>query len=205
MSPADLCGSASVFAGLPSATGPGRGVVATERIGLGIVGVTARKAHSETVRRHVRERFGIDLPNGPQRTCSDAVAAVGVAPESWWISCENANSDFAPSVRAAVGRYAAVVDLSDAYAVLRLSGPDLRAALAKLVPIDLHERRFKPGDVAQTVAAHMGVTLWRLSDGQTQRPTIEMCVGRSFAVSLYQALRESAAEFGFVFESDQNV
>jgi sarcosine oxidase subunit gamma len=34
------------------------------------------------------------------------------------------------------------------------------------MPIDFHDRIFKPGDVAITQAAHLGFFVWRLPNGE---------------------------------------
>jgi sarcosine oxidase subunit gamma len=107
-------------------------------------------------------------------------------------------NEFAASLQEEIGSLAAVSDQSDGYAVLRLTGPMLRNALAKIVPIDLHSRAFKPGDVASTVASHMGVTLWRLPDGPDGSTVVEIAVFRSLAGSFWHALSLSAAEFGLI-------
>lgn len=198
MSVSDLC-PVSAFAGLPATKGSGGGLIATERE-LGIARVTARSRQRALLERLFHERYGIALPSGPRRACRRDVAAAGVAPESWMVTCESAGNDFAASLRSACGAHASIVDLSDACAVLRLAGPCVRATLAKLLALDLHERRFAPGDVAQTVAAHMSVTLWRLEQAQRGPAMFEICVGRSLAHELYGAIRDSAAEFGFEFE-----
>jgi heterotetrameric sarcosine oxidase gamma subunit len=95
-----------------------------------------------------------------------------------------------------IGSTATVTDQSDGYAVLRLAGPRLRDTLAKIISIDLHSRAFKSGDVASTVASHMGVTLWRLDDEPDGSPVFEVAVFRSLAGSFWAALSQSAAEFG---------
>lgn len=192
-------GPVSAFAGLPTAAGTGGGVVATERDGLGIAHVTARNARTAALGQLIQERFRIALPDGPRRLCSGEVAVAGIGPDSWLVTCENGGNAFAAGLRESFARHAAVVDLSDAYVVLRLTGARLREALAKLLPIDLHARSFRAGDVAQTVAAHMAVVLWRLEDSRGEA-AIELAAGRSFAHSLYRAIRDSAAEFGFELE-----
>jgi len=93
---------------------------------------------------------------------------------------------------------ASVSDQSSGYALLRLTGPKLRDALAKMLPIDLHERAFATGDVASTLASHVGVTLWRLEDGADGSPVFEIAMFRSLAGSFWHALTSSAAEFGLV-------
>lgn len=190
----------SGFAGLPTVAGTGSGVVATEREGLGIAHVTARNARTAALGQVIRERYRLDLPDGPRRVCNGEVAVAGIGPGSWLLTCENAGNAFAAGLREPLENHAAVVDLSDAYVVLRLTGPRLRETLAKLVPIDLHARSFKAGDVAQTVAEHMSVVLWRLEDSAPGEAAFELAAGRSYAHSLYRSVRDSAAEFGFSLE-----
>ena len=92
-----------------------------------------------------------------------------------------------------LGKRAMIADQSDGRCVLRLRGMKAREVLAKGIGIDLHARAFKPGDVALTLAAHVGVQLWQLDDA----PTYEIAVARSLAGSLWAWLSASAAEFGY--------
>lgn len=194
------CGPLCAFAGLPAIAGSGDGVVAKERDGLGIARITARDRQLSALERLVERRLHLALPSGARRTGSGEVAAAGIGPECWLMTCENAGNAFAIDLRDSIGAHAAVVDLSDACVMLRLAGASVREALAKLVPVDLHERSFQVDDVAQTVAEHMAVTLWRLRDSSRGEAVFEISVGRSLARSLHGAIRDSAAEFGFVFE-----
>jgi sarcosine oxidase subunit gamma len=92
---------------------------------------------------------------------------------------------------------ASVSDQSDGYTLIRLSGACVRDTLAKLIPIDVHARAFQAGQVASTVAAHIGVTLWRLPDESDQAPVFELLMFRSLTRSFWHALAEAAAEHGF--------
>lgn len=190
----------SALAGLPVTAGTGDGVVARERDGLGVARITARDRQLAALERLVERRFHLALPRAPRRTSSGQLGAAGIGPECWLMTCESAGNAFAIDLRESIGAHAAVVDLSDAFVTLRLAGARVRETLAKLVPVDLHERSFQVNDVAQTVAGHMAVTLWRLGDLNRGDAVFEICVDRSHARSLHGALRESAAQFGFVFE-----
>jgi sarcosine oxidase subunit gamma len=77
---------------------------------------------------------------------------------------ERGGSEFAATLMKDLNGVASVADQSDAYVLIRLSGERVRDALAKLIPIDIHPRAFTVGDAATTVAALIGVTLWRLAD-----------------------------------------
>jgi sarcosine oxidase subunit gamma len=92
---------------------------------------------------------------------------------------------------------ASVSDQSDGYTLIRLSGTHVRDALAKLVPIDVHPRAFKVGDVASTVASHVGVTVWRMPDEPDSTAVFEVILFRSLTRSFWHALAEAAGEYGF--------
>lgn len=184
------------FAGLPVASSPGRGVILHDRDGLGLATVLARKNAAETLPHRLRERFGIDLPRGPKRSSAGDVALIGTGPGAWLASKERGGNAFSVELREAIGDLASISDQSDGHAVLRLSGPKVRNTLYKLVPVDVHPSAFTIGHVAATVAAHIGVTLWRLDDGPDGSPVFEIAVYRAYAESFWHALTDSAAEFG---------
>jgi methylglutamate dehydrogenase subunit D len=188
----------SSFAGLPTAVGSGGGVLAAEHCGLGIARIVARRGQGASLAALFRGRFGVEPPNGPRRASHGEVAIAGVGPQTWLATRDGAGNGFADSLRPLLGDCAAVADQSDAYAILRLTGPRVRAALAKLIPIDIHPRSFHVNSVAQTLCGYVNVTLWRLEDAAQGDPVFEIWVGRSLAVSLHQAISHGAAEFGFV-------
>lgn len=193
----------SPFANLPLTSAPGRAVVATDRDGLAIARITARKGRLAALTSRVRERFGVELAQGPRRVEANGVAFVTVGVETWLAVAERgfASADkFAASVREAIDELAAVSDQTGSYAVLRLTGPRLADALAKFVPLDLHPRVFDPGSAASTIASHVAVTLWRLPDGPAGLPVFEIAAPRSYASSFWHVVVESAAEFGLVRE-----
>ena len=197
--PADI--TTSALAGLPATAGSGGGVVAAERDGLGIARIAARRGHAGRMSELFRANFGIEPPSGPRCTTRGGVGIAGIGPDTWLATRDPAGSAFAQSLRSLLGECASVSDQSDAYVILRLAGPAVRAALAKLVPIDIHPRSFRVGDVAQTLCGYVNVTLWRLEDVDTGDPAFEIWTGRSFAASLHQAISHGAAEFGFVRQS----
>ena len=188
------------FEGLPVLSAAGRGVIATDRDGLGLATVLVRKGRADALSQRVRDLFGIQLAQGPRLIGAGDLAFAGTGPGAWLAIRESGGNAFASSLRDAIGDLASVSDQSDGYAVLRLSGPKLRETLAKIVPIDVHQRAFAPGDVASTVASHMGATLWRLQDAGDGSPVFELAVFRSLAVSFWHALSEAAAEFGLAVD-----
>jgi sarcosine oxidase subunit gamma len=168
-------------------------VVVTDRDGLGLATVLARKGKTAALAERVRQRFAIDLPRGPKRVANGAVTFAGTGPEAWLATAERGDG-FTAALRDALGDLASVSDQSGGTAVLRLAGPRVRDALAKGVMIDLHPRAFAAGDVAVTAAAHVGFTLWRLADDPAGA-VFEIAVARSLADSFWHWLAASAAEF----------
>ncbi|MEA3142414.1 MAG: methylglutamate dehydrogenase subunit, partial [Gammaproteobacteria bacterium] len=158
-----------------------------------------RKDAATALARHLQAHFNCALPTSPRRTCGNDIAVMGIGPGSWLAMRENGGNDFASSLKPILGPFAAISDQSDAYGVFRLTGPNLRAALSKLVPIDIHDRAFKVGDVAETIAGHIGLLFWRLDD-TAGSPVFDIAVARSFSVSLRHTLIQSAAEFELAWE-----
>jgi methylglutamate dehydrogenase subunit D len=197
--PADIATSA--FAGLPTTIGSGRGVIVSEREGLGIARVAARRGQAARVAQLLRSQFDLEPPNLPRRASRADVAIAGIGPQAWLITRDGAGNAFAQFLQGLLGDSASVSDQSDAYVILRLTGPRVRAALAKLIPIDIHPESFRTGHVAQTVCGYVNVTLWRLQETPQSAEVFEIWVGRSLAVSLHQAISHGAAQFGFVRES----
>jgi len=184
------------FTNLPLSSTSAPGVLVSSRDGLGIATLRARKGRVGALAQLTRTRFGIELPAGLNRTAVGSIAFASIGPAAWLATCEQGGNAFAASLEEAFGGLASVTDQSDGYAVLLMTGPKVRDALAKLLPIDVHPRAFKQGDVASTVAAHVSVTLWRLVDAADGSPVFELAVFRSFASSFCHALSINAAEFG---------
>ncbi len=185
------------FAGMSVAPPTNPDVIASDRDGLGFAMVLARKNKGAALSQRIREYFHIELPQGPHRTSAGDLALAGTGPGAWLATRDRGGNAFALSLMEAIGDLACVSDQSDGYAVLRIGGPKVRETLAKMFSIDLHPRAFKPGDVAVTVAAHIGATIWRLEDSDGAA-AFEVAVFRSLAAGFWHALADSAAEFGFV-------
>ena len=171
----------------------GTGLVIEERTDIALASVIAKRGKREPLAAAVSTAYGVTLPNGPRRAASGPFAFAGTGPEQWLASAEGAEAaGFAAKLRARIGLFAAVLDQSDARLVLRLSGPRVRDVLAKGVPVDLHAKVFKPGDVATTLVAYIGVQLDRIDDA-----TFQLTAPRSMAGSFWSWLSASAGEFGY--------
>jgi sarcosine oxidase subunit gamma len=141
----------------------------------GIVGIAAYR-HAEAELHQA-----LTLPVTPHYFVSVAGAMfLWAGPGAWLAVSEDAGLE--ASITRVVGGRAAVTDQSDGRVIFRVTAP--RAALQKLVQIDLHESVFAPNSTALTLAGHIPVQIWQM-DG-----AFEFCCFRSFAESLYHSLVE---------------
>jgi sarcosine oxidase subunit gamma len=171
------------------------GVVIVERGDLATASIALRGSDPEALAAALRDGFGLDLPRRPGCAASDLLEIIWAGPGQWLALDASrdgpARFGFAPDLATRLGAAASVTDLTGARAMLRLSGPAVRDTLAKLVPVDLDASVFPPGAAALTLAAHIGVTLWRPAPDAW-----DIACYRSFGGSLAASLLEAAAEFG---------
>jgi sarcosine oxidase subunit gamma len=169
------------------------GVVIEERADLSFASVICKREKRFALFNAVNTAFGIALPDGPRRVARGHVTFAGVGPDQWIASADGADAvGFAARVRARIGPFAAVSDQSDARLVLRVTGPRVRDALAKGVPVDLHPKTFTPGDIACTVVGYINTQIDMLDE-----TTYQLAAPRSMAGSFWSWLAASAAEFGY--------
>jgi len=113
---------------------------------------------------------------------SEHGALLRVEPLKWWLLGADAPA-LAPE-------HGASLDLSHSRTHLRISGAQAAALLNRHLPLDLREASFKEGAVASSALHHVSVTLWRSAHHY------ELFIPRGFALSLWEVLLESAAQFG---------
>jgi len=185
---------------------PGRYGAATPEVGLmiearndlAIATMTARRGKERDIKSAIAAAYGIDLPDGPRVSRRAGVSFAGIGVQQWMAAAETpASTEFVRHLRERVAGLASVANQSDGRVVLRLHGGRVREVLAKGVPVDLHPRSFRTGDIASTVIAYVGVQIEQLDD----RPTFQLMAFRSLAGSLWSWLTKSAAEFGYEVDS----
>jgi sarcosine oxidase subunit gamma len=169
------------------------GVTISERVDIGLATVAARRGKTEALDAAVRAAYGVDLPANSTVATGRGVAFMGTAPGQWFAVSESpANGAFADDLTQKLDGLASITDQSDGRAVIRISGPRARDALAKGVPIDLHPAVFRTGSAATTVIGLIGAQIWQVDEA----PTYDIAVFRGFAGSFWGWLTSSAAEFG---------
>lgn len=167
------------------------GVRVSPREGLRLATIIGHRDRSGELDRILSELLGAKPPRTPTVSQGRNARLIWSGPDRWLFASES--GEVMRQVITKLAGAAAVSDQSDARAVLRLWGPQVRNVLAKGCLIDLHPRAFRPGDVALTSIAHIGVQLWQIDDG----PTYDLAVFRSMAMSFWSWFQASAAEYGY--------
>lgn len=173
--------------GAPASTG----VTLTELTGMALALVAARGGQIAPLSEAIEREFGTGLPLHPGRTARDRVAFIWCGCDQW-LAMDAAADDFVRRLASSAGPLASITDLTGSRTILRLAGQRARDVLMKIVPIDLDESAFVPGDAALTIAARIPVELWQIDSA----PTYEICSPRSYGLSLWQALIAAVAEYG---------
>ena len=109
-----------------------------------------------------------------------------IEPLKWWI--------IGSKIEALSAEEGSILDLSHSRTHLRISGNDSISFLNRNLPIDLRETSFPLNSVASTVFHHCSVTLWRSKKGY------ELFLPRAFALSLWEVLLETAAQFEYAIK-----
>lgn len=180
---------ASPLAGLP---GPAGGITLEERAYLGKVNLRG-DAGNEAFVQAVRRALDCGPPTEPNTVADGGNYTVfWLGPDEWQIHCaENARQNLIDELQAVLeGQHSAIVDVSDYYVVMRLSGARTLEVLSKGTPLDLHPRAFATGACAQTRFGHATVLLHKVADD-----TVDLQVRWSFAEYVWTHIVDGTREY----------
>ena len=192
-SPLDHLGLAARAASV--ADGEDAGVVLCERPARGQIGLRG-DASRPAFRGVVKGLLGFVPPTKATTAAAGArlPRALWLGPDEWLVVTDD--SQTAATVAALTGalerQYTQVVDLSDARAVIGLTGTGARDVLMKGCTLDLHRRAFGPGRCARTLLAKAQVILHQTAEA----PDYDLYVQRSSAEYLWAWLEDAGLEFG---------
>ena len=151
------------------------------------------KGMDEIVAKTILDLHGFELPRTRKRIEGRRLACTWAGPSRWLVEGRAlVPPEPIEELEQHVAGTAALVRQTDGRALLQMSGPKVREVLRKGVAIDLHPRKFGPGDTAVTLVAGIDVQLWQLDEV----PTFELLINRSVAESFWHWLRSAGAEFG---------
>lgn len=138
---------------------------------------------------------------------SKTVRCLWLGPDEWLVidTCSSGPA-LAMSLKDSLGKtHHSLIDVSDAFATLRLSGIEARTVLAKLTPLDVHGSVFTAGQCAQTVLAKSAVILDAIADDATDDatgPVFDITTRRSFAAYVWHRIYDAGAEFGLATQGE---
>ncbi len=107
--------------------------------------------------------------------------AFSTSPNEWTLL----SADAPPGMRS--------IDLTHVRAVMRITGSDARALLAKVCALDFDDRMFPSGSAARTLVAETATEVVR--DDVDGDPSYLLITSRSFGEYLYGVLADQAQEF----------
>lgn len=166
-----------------------QGRVAIEEIGpLGMVSLRG-DLESPALRDAVAKATGASVPDRRAMSASGDSAVLWMSPdELMWVGAyTDAPGVVAGLNEALAGGQHLAADVSDARAVFRLSGPEVREVLARLTPADLHPDVLRPGEVRRTRLAQVAAAFWFLDD-----ETVHLVCFRSVAKYVFDLLANAA-------------
>lgn len=131
----------------------------------------------------------VDFPSQGQANCVEDRGICWMSPDELLVLCPY---DVVPQnvakMKKTLGKaHALVVDVSDARASFRVSGPAAREVVAKLAPVDLAPDRFEPGMFRRTRLAQVPVAFW-----MRDADTFQLICFRSQAQYVFDLLKVAA-------------
>ncbi len=109
------------------------------------------KREDPAYRQRIAQTFGVDAPTKPNTVTVGSASLAWLAPGQWLALGGGATQEG--------------IDVSDAYAAIRLTGARAAELLTKSVPIDLAESAFQPKSCTRTLLGSIPIFLMRENDG----------------------------------------
>lgn len=127
---------------------------------------------SKPIKKAVAAVTKVDMPGPGQANGSGDKGLCWMSPDELLVLCPYdtvaANIEKMNTIFAKAKAHALAVDVSDARAVFRVSGPLARDVMAKLAPVDVSPAAFQPGMFRRTRMAQVATAFWMPNDDTFQ-------------------------------------
>jgi len=165
------------------------GLSVAEVSGTAIVSLAVPLGGAVALAAAVKSAYGVELPAVGQSAVSKTGNArfLGLARDQFFLLFDDTGIDPVGAVSEKLSETAWLTDQSDAWALLGVTGPNCRAALERICPLDLHPSAFAVGVVARTVMEHLSVIIQREAED-----TFLLMSPRSSSGSFLHAVTNSA-------------
>lgn len=155
------------------------GTVSVTEVDPGAIhAVSTFQGQTNALSEAMKSAHGMALPAPNRATGKSGARAIWFGPGQVML--------IGPAPDPSLSAYAAVVDQSDAWAVVRLEGDGAEDVLARLVPVDLRPQNFKRGHTARTLLFHMTASITRVGE-----KSLQIMVFRSMSTSLVHDLQRA--------------
>ena len=128
--------------------------VTVEEASLGVLTSLSPFGNASALSQALQDAHGCTMPAPGRSTGRDGNRCIWIGRGEVLLA--------GPAPDAGLSAHAAVVDQSDAWAAVRVSGAGSVDVLARLVPVDLREATFKRGHTARTLVQHMTASITRV-------------------------------------------
>lgn len=162
------------------------GLTVTELSDQSIVSIAAPNGGMETLSKAVTSALSLELPATGESSSAGSLRLLGLQPDQWFLITDGQTLSPVYEVEQKLNGAAHLTDQSDSWVTVQLEGPQVRAALERICPIDLHKDVFSIGSVTRTSMEHLGVIIYR-----TAEDSFVLLSARSSAESFKHALTVS--------------
>ncbi len=169
-----------------------QGFAKVEELGLrGMITLRGDLA-SAKIKKAVKSALGTGLPAQRKVEMAGDAALAWMSPDELlaMMPYEDVGAALEKIEAALKGQHYLTVNVSDARAVFRISGPGTREVIAKLSPVDMSAEGFGPGQIRRTRMAQVPAAFWMDESG-----AITVICFRSVAQYVFDLLK-GAAEAG---------
>lgn len=167
---------------------------------LPFIGKFILRADPQEAVERIRAALGLGLPFDPLTSSTlMETAFLWMGPDEWLMcAAPEKAADRARTARDALSdiRYQ-LVEVSDYYTAIEVSGREARPLLMKLTTLDLHPRAFSLGMVAGSVFGRANALLWQTrSDADEAGPAFRLFIRWSMADYLWCLAADAGREWG---------
>ncbi len=143
------------------------GIVAVREDGLQGMITLRGDLSAAAVGSAIKDVAGLAVPEGGRISGDRTGGLCWMSPDELLLLCphEDADANVERLQQGVKDTHSLVVNVSDARALFRVSGPAAREVMAKLCPVDFSPDAFTPGMFRRTRMAQVPAALWMSDDG----------------------------------------
>jgi len=141
------------------------GIRLRERPDLALVSLALPRDREAEAKLAIGSAFGLTIPDPGQSVSNGTHRLMWMAPDRMMLVFPDDAPLAEPAIKAMLKDGCYSTNQTDGWVVLSISGPDVREALGRICPVDLHESAFPAGAVARTVMERMGAMVLREGKG----------------------------------------